>query len=125
MAEQHSPEFAKLRDQERAVRESFWPKLARNLSFLPFADKFAAAYYCAMDPQTPFKVRATLVGALAYFILPLDVIPDMLLGLGFTDDMAVLVTAFTMLRNHMSQDHLDKGRRTVERLRRGGDVQFT
>ncbi len=34
-------------------------------------------------------VRATLFGALAYFILPIDVIPDILLGLGYTDDAAV------------------------------------
>jgi uncharacterized membrane protein YkvA (DUF1232 family) len=89
------------------------------LSHLPFADKIVAAYYCAMDPATPFKVRATLLGALAYFILPFDVIPDMVLALGFTDDFAVLVTAFTMIRNHMTQEHLDRARETVERLRRG------
>lgn len=124
MAEQHPPDVSQLRDQERKVKDDFWPKLRRNLSFLPFADKFAAAYYCALDSRTPLKVRATLVGALAYFILPFDVIPDVFLGLGFTDDMAVLVTAFTMLRNHMTQEHRDRGRQAVERLRRG-EVQFT
>lgn len=78
-----------------------------------------AAYYCALDPATPFKVRGTLLAALAYFILPFDAIPDFVLGLGFTDDMAVLVTAFTLIRNHMTQDHIDRARETVERMRRG------
>jgi uncharacterized membrane protein YkvA (DUF1232 family) len=110
---------SELEHHERTVRESFWPKLARTLSYLPFADKMVAAYYCAMDPATPFKVRGTLLAALAYFIMPFDVIPDIVLGLGFTDDMAVLVTAFTLIRNHMTQEHIDRGRETVERMRRG------
>jgi uncharacterized membrane protein YkvA (DUF1232 family) len=119
MAEQSSYPSSDLQDHERTVNEGFWPKLTRSLSYLPFADKIVAAYYCAMDPATPFKVRATLLGALAYFILPFDLVPDVILGLGFTDDMAVLVTAFTMIRNHITQEHLDKGRETVDRMRRG------
>jgi uncharacterized membrane protein YkvA (DUF1232 family) len=119
MTEQSSHRSSDLQDHERMVNEGFWPKLTRSLSYLPFADKIVAAYYCAMDPATPFKVRATLLGALAYFILPFDLIPDVILGLGFTDDMAVLVTAFTLIRNHITQEHLDKGRETVERMRRG------
>ncbi|HEY7763906.1 MAG TPA: YkvA family protein [Aestuariivirgaceae bacterium] len=119
MAEHYGSGSSRIEKDERIVREGFWPKLTRSLSHLPFADKIVAAYYCAMDPATPFKVRATLLGALAYFILPFDVIPDMVLALGFTDDFAVLVTAFTMIRNHMTQEHLDRARETVERLRRG------
>jgi uncharacterized membrane protein YkvA (DUF1232 family) len=119
MAEESSQGSSQLGEHERTVNQGFWPKLTRSLSYLPFADKIAAAYYCAMDPATPFKVRATLLGALAYFILPFDLIPDVILGLGFTDDMAVLVTAFTLIRNHISQEHLDRGRETVERMRRG------
>ena len=51
---------------------------------------WVAAYYCAFDPETPVKVRLTLIGALAYFVLPLDAIPDMIFGLGFADDIALL-----------------------------------
>jgi uncharacterized membrane protein YkvA (DUF1232 family) len=119
MTEQSSHRSSDLQDHEHMVNEGFWPKLTRSLSYLPFADKIVAAYSCAMDPATPFKVRATLLGALAYFILPFDLVPDVILGLGFTDDMAVLVTAFTLIRNHITQEHLDKGRETVERMRRG------
>lgn len=119
MASQGFDSSTDLQEHERTVREGFWPKLARTLSYLPFADKMVAAYYCAMDPATPFKVRGTLLAALAYFILPFDAIPDFVLGLGFTDDMAVLVTAFTLIRNHMTQEHIDNARETVERMRRG------
>jgi uncharacterized membrane protein YkvA (DUF1232 family) len=116
----HRPlESSEYERDERIVREGFWPKITRTFSYIPFADKILAAYYCAMDPSTPFKVRATLLGALAYFILPFDVIPDIILGLGFTDDMAVIVTAFTMIRNHLTQEHLDRARDTIDRLRAG------
>ena len=118
MLDQDSSEY---RRNEELVKQGFWPKLARSLSHIPFAEKLIAAYYCARDPATPFKVRATLFGALAYFVLPFDVIPDLALVLGFTDDMAVLATALAMIRKHITQEHLDRARETVARLRRGAD----
>jgi uncharacterized membrane protein YkvA (DUF1232 family) len=119
MSEHGAPGSSDVHQNARIVNEGFWPKLTRTLSFLPFADKLVAAYYCAMDPATPIKVRATLLGALAYFILPADLVPDAILGLGFTDDMAVLLTAFGMIRTNMTEEHLGKARDTIDRLRRG------
>lgn len=119
MPEHRSLDASESESDARIVREGFWPKITRTFSYIPFADKILAAYYCAMDPSTPFKVRATLLGALAYFILPFDIIPDFILGLGFTDDMAVIVTAFTLIRNHLTQEHLDRARDTIDRLRAG------
>lgn len=103
--------------QEFRVSKDFWPKLKRSLASVPFAEEMIAAYYCAFDPATPLKVKGVLIGALTYFIMPLDVIPDFLLGLGFTDDMAVLYTAVSMIRSHMTQQHRDKAKATLERLR--------
>src|SRR5262245_15700574 len=104
---------------EQTVRAGFWPKLAKVFASIPFAEDAVAAYYCAFDRATPLKVKGVLLGALAYFILPLDAVPDFLLGLGFTDDMAVLLTAFSMIRAHLKPEHYDKARETVERLKRG------
>jgi uncharacterized membrane protein YkvA (DUF1232 family) len=106
-------------NDEQNVRNTFWPKLQQNLARIPFATDVLAAWYCATDTNTPLKVKATLFGALAYFILPFDVIPDVILGLGFTDDLAVLMTAITLVKNHMTQDHRDKACKTLERLRKG------
>ena len=72
------------RANEDTVRKDFWPKLKANLARLPFAEDLVAARYAAFDSRTPLKVRGTLFGALAYFILPIDVVPDFILGLGFT-----------------------------------------
>ncbi|MBC8037856.1 MAG: DUF1232 domain-containing protein [Rhizobiales bacterium] len=105
--------------QDERVKQGFWPKLARVLAGLPFAEDVVAAYYCAFDPATPRKAKGILVAALAYFILPLDVVPDFILGLGFTDDMAVLFTAVNMIRTHMTQAHRDKAREALARIRRG------
>ena len=83
------------RNEER-VRRDFWRKAARVAAKLPFAEDLLAAYYCAFDQTTPFQVRAALVGALAYFVLPFDFVPDVLPLLGFTDDAAVLLTALRL-----------------------------
>ncbi len=108
-----------LTQKEHLVRQGFWPKLARVLAHVPFADTVVAAYYCAFDSATPLKVKGILLAALAYFIMPFDVIPDFILGLGFTDDMAVLVTAVNLIRNHMTSDHRDKARAALDRIRQG------
>jgi len=102
---------------EAAIARDFWPKLKRSLARIPFAEDVLAAFYCAFDPATPLKVKGILLAALAYFIMPLDVIPDVLLGLGFTDDMAVLYTAISMIRSHMTQTHRDKAKQTLEKLK--------
>jgi len=107
---------------EQTVRTSFWPKLGRVFASIPFAEDAVAAYYCAFDRSTPFKVKGVLIGALAYFVLPLDAIPDFLLGLGFTDDMAVLLTAISMIRSHLKPEHYDRARETLERLKKGENL---
>lgn len=108
--------------QEDTVRKGFLQKLAKVFAAIPFAEDLAAAYYCAFDPATPIKAKGILVGALAYFILPFDIVPDFILGLGFTDDMAVLFAAINVIRTHLKPHHRDKARETLERIRRGAAV---
>jgi uncharacterized membrane protein YkvA (DUF1232 family) len=104
------------RDEER-VRRDFWRKAARVAARLPFAEDLLAAYYCAFDQATPFQVRAALVGALAYFVLPFDFLPDVLPLLGFTDDAAVLLTALRMVAGHLRPEHRDAARAALERIK--------
>ena len=72
---------------------------------IPFVEELVAAYYCALDPQTPATVRTTLMAALAYFILPVDLIPDFIAGFGLTDDIAVLTAAITAVKSHITESH--------------------
>jgi uncharacterized membrane protein YkvA (DUF1232 family) len=101
---------AKLAADEAQVRGGFWRKLKRVVAQIPFAEDLLAAYYCATDRTTPTYVRAVLFGALAYFILPADVIPDVIAMVGFTDDAAVLAAAIAAVRAHFRPEHRDRAR---------------
>jgi uncharacterized membrane protein YkvA (DUF1232 family) len=108
--------------EQADVKAKFFPKLARVLARVPFADELVAVYFCAFDPATPMKAKGILLGALAYFILPIDAVPDIALGLGFTDDLAVLLAAVNVVRSHVSAAHRERARDTLARLRRGEAV---
>ena len=103
------------KDQE-SVRKRFWGKFKRVAARLPFAEDLLSAYYCAFDRQTPRHVQAALLGAIAYFILPFDFIPDMLPVLGFTDDAAVLATAIRLVSAHITSEHRDAARAKLKRI---------
>lgn len=92
-------------EREQKVRAEFWGKLKRFAGRIPFVEDLVTAYYCALDPETPLRVRGTLLGALAYFILPIDVVPDFILGIGFTDDAAVIAAVVGMLSQHIKPKH--------------------
>ncbi|TNB46010.1 DUF1232 domain-containing protein [Martelella lutilitoris] len=103
-------------ENERTVREGFWAKLRRTAAHIPFARDAVAAYYCATDRDTPLGARVVLYSALAYFIMPADLIPDIFLFVGFTDDLAVLTTALTMIRRNMRIEHYDRADRALTTL---------
>ena len=90
---------------EGEVREKFWRTAKRAARQVPFMEEVVAAYYCALDRNTPLRAKAILLAALGYFVLPADTIPDVVLGLGFTDDIAVLTAAITAVRAHMTPAH--------------------
>ncbi|WP_404934157.1 YkvA family protein [Nitratireductor sp. ac15] len=93
------------RDREERVRAKFWRTIKKAARQVPFMEELVAGYYCALDNDTPPKVRGLLLAALAYFVLPLDVVPDFLLGFGFTDDIAVLAAALNAVRHHITPAH--------------------
>jgi uncharacterized membrane protein YkvA (DUF1232 family) len=127
MASEYSVGFEpadRLAQDRESVRRRFWRKLKRVAVKLPFAEDLLAAYYCAFDKETPRHVQAALLGAVAYFILPFDFVPDMLPVLGFTDDAAVLATALRLVASHITDDHREAARaalkRGVENMDAGG-----
>jgi uncharacterized membrane protein YkvA (DUF1232 family) len=104
---------------EERVQREFWTKVKRVAAGLPFAEDLLAAYYCAFDRATPLQVKTALLGALAYFVLPLDFIPDFLPLVGFTDDAAILITAIRMVGAHMRPEHRIAARAALDQIRRG------
>lgn len=101
------------RRDEMIVRRGFWRKLRRNLHRLPFLRHVLAAWYCAVDPATPATAKAVLMGALAYFVIPADLIPDWLAGFGFVDDAAAVMAALRILDAHVRPGHYEKADATL------------
>ncbi len=100
--------------QENRVRRGFWPKLRRSLGRISFAREGVAAYFCAIDPQTPARTKGILLAALAYFIAPVDLVPDIIAGLGFTDDAAVLFAAWRAVEPHIQDRHRDRAKAVLQ-----------
>ncbi len=91
--------------REARVKKGFWKTVKKAAGQIPFMEDVIAGYYCALDPKTPFSVRASLVAVLAYFVMPIDMVPDFIVGLGFTDDAAVLASTLAMLSSHIKPVH--------------------
>ena len=98
---------------EAKIRRRFWPTLRKAARHVPFMNDVVAAYYCALDGAVPLRVRATLIGALLYFVTPFDAIPDFLLGIGFSDDVTVLLGAITLVASHITDEHRERARKAL------------
>jgi uncharacterized membrane protein YkvA (DUF1232 family) len=101
---------------EAHARAGFWPKMRATIAYIPFAEDALAAYYCAFDRETPLYARAALWGALAYFVLPFDAIPDYLPIIGFADDATALATALRLMASHMKPEHREAAKRSLDKL---------
>ena len=99
--------------QAQKVATRFWSTLRRAARRIPFVEDVVAAFFCAFDPKVPFKARAVMLGALAYFVLPLDAVPDIIMLVGFGDDIAVLGAAIAAIRTNMTEEHYRKAREAL------------
>lgn len=104
----------KTRAREKKVKAQFWSKMRAFASHIPFSEDLAAAYFCATDKRTPLKVRGTLLAALAYFIVPADMIPDFFAAVGFSDDLAVFTAAMTLVQAHVTDEHREQAERALK-----------
>lgn len=108
--------------KEEVVRSRFWGTLKRAVGQIPFVEDVVAAYYCALDSNTPMRVRAMLFGALGYFVLPTDLIPDVFLGIGFADDASVLMGVIALATTHIKDEHRRQARRVLGLRPKRGDT---
>lgn len=107
---------AVVRVNEQRVARGFWPKIRRLARHVPFAHEAAALYYCGVDAETPATAKALVMAALAYFVLPTDLIPDFIPGLGYTDDAAVIAATVALVSRHMKPRHKEAARVFLDRL---------
>ena len=109
------PAVMKLNEQR--VELGFWPKIRRVAAKVPFAKEALAVWYCAKDDDTPLAAKGMMLAALAYFVMPIDAIPDFIAGLGYTDDAAVFTALLAILGKNLKPKHKLAAKRDIERLR--------
>ena len=73
-------------------------------------------YNLAVNDAVPFADKAKIVGALGYFILPIDLIPDTLIGIGFTDDIAVAMLVLKSVAGNISMEILTQTKNQLKEM---------
>ena len=117
MAQDLTPlEAEKLKQDQARVERDFWQKLKVVARKIPFIDDLVAVYYCAMDPLTPTHVKLVLFGALVYFIVPFDIVPDFMALIGFADDAAALYAAIRIVLPHIKPEHRASAKEALDKL---------
>jgi len=86
--------------------ETFWAKLKKFAltAGREVVEKALTLYYTAQNPNVPGWAKTVVVGALTYFISPIDAIPDVLVGIGFTDDLGVLLAAMATVSVYINAE---------------------
>ncbi len=97
--------------------QNFWSKLKKATQAIgkEALEKLLILYYCFQDENTPSREKAIILGALGYFIMPFDLIPDLLPG-GWTDDLSVLALAIAKVTRAINDKHIEKARDKLNKL---------
>ena len=95
--------------------DAFWKKLGRSAGKAGAKVVYYALvlFYTLADPATPAKYKAVIAGALGYFILPLDLLPDFLPFAGLADDWAALIAAVSYVTSAITAVHKEKARKKL------------
>ena len=96
---------------------SFWNKLASaaGKAGREVLEIALTLYYALIDDDTPAWAKATIIGALIYFISPVDAVPDFIPVAGYADDLVVMAGAVATVAAHIKPEHREKARDWVER----------
>ena len=81
-----------------------------------FLRKLLALWYSFMSSDGPVWARAVIIGALGYFICPVDATPDFIPGLGYVDDAGVILTALTTISMYVTDVMERRARQAVDNL---------
>lgn len=101
--------------------DKFSPRdLMRKLRSIPgmtqVTDKAALLYAVLEDSSTPKWVKAAIVAALIYLINPADAVPDMIPGVGYSDDLGVLIGALGTVKAYITSQHRTRAKQLLKSL---------
>ena len=87
---------------------AFFRKVLRVAASIPFVIDLVALYYCMVDVHTPMWAKASIAGALVYFVNPVDLIPDIIAVFGYADDATVVAGAVTAVKVYLHPSHYER-----------------
>ncbi len=92
--------------------EKLWGKLKKFAKKAGSSVVYAVLllYFTLQKPEVPVKAKTIIIGALGYFILPLDLIPDIAVGVGYTDDLGALGVALFQVAMYIDEDIKNKAK---------------
>ncbi|MDK9778551.1 MULTISPECIES: YkvA family protein [unclassified Vibrio] len=98
--------------------KTFWRKMKNSVKKAgeEIAVMGIKSWLAMADSNTSVRHKALLGGALAYFVLPTDMVPDVLAGVGFTDDMAALTLAVNSVGNAITDEHEEQAREKLSSM---------
>ncbi len=88
----------------------YFGTLGRRMNFLQEA---VILVYCLRDPRTPRFIRLVIIGAIGYLLTPVDLIPDVIIGLGWLDDATVVAGAMRLARKYILPEHVASAKRFI------------
>lgn len=96
--------------------EGFWDKATKyaKKAGLKVMEPSLKMYYAAQDADTPMWAKGIIYGALGYFILPIDAIPDIAPAVGYTDDLTTLAAALATVAAHIKDEHTEKAKEKIQ-----------
>ena len=101
-----------------AAEQRLWRKLLRAAATVTMAEELVAAWYCAVDPDTPAHVRATLLAALAFFVVPTPAMRGALVAIGITGRFVTIEVLVRTVAQHITPKHRTRVSRLLDKLLR-------
>ena len=118
MSVKSAPKDAKDQTMQAPDEKTFWRKMKGSVKKAgeEIAVMGIKSWLAMADSNTSVRHKAILGGALAYFVLPTDMVPDVLAGVGFTDDMAALTLAANSVGNAITKEHEAQAREKLNSM---------
>lgn len=89
----------------KTLSQHLTQKLKKTLGKVGFISDIVGMYYCLRDPSTPFYIKMFIYSAIAYFIFPIDIFPDIFIGVGYIDDAITIAIIYKLIKSHLTDAH--------------------
>ena len=108
-AEKNSEAYSESAFLEKALR--FAKLIGREALYKAFQ-----LYYVLQKPELPQKPKMVIMGALAYLVLPADVVPDVLPVIGYSDDITVIAYALWQALPYIDDEVNGKADKMIRKI---------